>query len=306
MRCQLPVVRNFQHDDLVAYVQLVNAIDRVDGLGKVTSLVHAGERLGEPRFRPEADLFLAYEGGRLVGYVETWHEPEIGRVVLDGAVHRSFRRRGVGSVLLETAAERGMRLGAELLHIPVAEGMEDTRSFLEKRGFRLVREHWRMVLVDGAPNAPAPPRGFEVRPFVAGDEEELCALQNEAFADHWGFCPNSVEQVAYLVDTTLCHHEGILFVCEDGKRVAYCWTADDAIDREKGYVRMIGVAPPYRGKGLGRFVLVAAVQYLIGRGLRKVELLVDSTNEAAIGLYRSLGFREGGRVLWYERGLGSG
>jgi len=302
----LPVVRSFQSDDLVAYVQLVNAIDRVDGLGKATSLAHARERLWEPGFRPEADLFLAYEGGRLVGYVETWSELEIGRVVLDGAVHPSFRRRGVGSALLETAVERGVRLDAEVAHVPVASVIEGTRNFLEKRGFGVVHEHWHMALVDGAPSPPAPPRGFEVRPFAAGDEAELCALQNEAFADHWGFRPNSVEQVGYLVNTSLCHHEGILFVCEGGKGVAYCWTADDAADREKGYVRMIGVVPAYRGRGLGRLALVAAIRYLTGRGLRKIELLVDSTNEAAIGLYRSLGFRKGGETLWYERGLGCG
>ena len=85
--------------------------------------------------------------------------------------------------------------------------------------------------------------------------------------------------------------------------VAYCWAIDDAVDGEKAYVQMIGVDPAYRNRGLGRIVLVAGIEYLMERGMKKIELMVDSSNLVAERLYQSLGFKRKGIILWYEKTL---
>jgi mycothiol synthase len=299
--CELAIIRNFDPDDLAAYVRLINEIDALEKLGRASSVEHTRERLEEPGRQPAEDIFLAEERGLLVGYAEVQSEVQIGRAVLDGAVHPAHRCRGVGSALLEAAVERGQEMGAGALQAPIPERMTVSRRFVEKRGFALVRRHWRMCLT-GYTGAAAPTLGgFELRHFLPGDEESLCTLQNLAFADHWGFCPNTAEETRYLVNTSVCHPEGILFLCGGKRRVAYCWTMDDAADAAKAYVRMIGVDPAYRGRGLGRVVLVAALDYLTRRGIEEVELLVDSSNTPAQRLYESLGFIREGVILWYER-----
>jgi ribosomal protein S18 acetylase RimI-like enzyme len=51
------------------------------------------------------------------------------------------------------------------------------------------------------------------------------------------------------------------------------------------------VAPTYRRKGLGRALLGHAIEYAANvLGVRSVNLGVTTTNEAAVGLYKSMGF----------------
>lgn len=302
----MAIIRNFRPDDVVAYVRLVNEIDELDMLGKATSVEHMKERLGQPDCHPEQDFFLAEENGLLVGYAEIWCETEIGRVILDGAVHPAHRCRGVGNSLLEMAIEHSHRMGSEAVQIPVGQKMTASQSFVEKRGFALVRRHWQMSLTNYGRAALPALHGYEVRHFACGDEEGLCALQNLAFADHWGFRPNTIEEVRYLMNTSLCHPEGILLITEGQRMIAFCWTIDDAVDSKKGYVGMMGVDPAYHSRGLGRTVLVAGIEYLRERGMKEIALMVDSKNPVAKRLYQSLGFKRKGIILWYQRRLSPG
>jgi len=67
---------------------------------------------------------------------------------------------------------------------------------------------------------------------------------------------------------------------------------------------MIGTDPAYRGKGLGKKVLLAGLSYLKSQGIETVSLSVDSENRVAYELYRSMGFEERGSTLWYEKRIG--
>jgi ribosomal protein S18 acetylase RimI-like enzyme len=51
------------------------------------------------------------------------------------------------------------------------------------------------------------------------------------------------------------------------------------------------VEPEARGHGLAKALIEAAVQSAKARGSRRLELDVSDSNEAALGLYESLGFR---------------
>ena len=58
-----------------------------------------------------------------------------------------------------------------------------------------------------------------------------------------------------------------------------------------GEIYSIGVDPRYRRKGLGRAVALDGFRYLAERRhATRAILYVDSSNEAAVRLYRSLGF----------------
>jgi len=302
----LVVIRNFHPHDLVAYVQLVNEIDEVDGLGKATSVAQMKEHLRRPSYHPDEDLFFAELDGLLVGYADMVRELEIGRVILEGAVHPTHRGRGVGNSLLEIAIDHGRKLGAKVVQIPIAQRMHAGESFVQKRGFRVVRRHWQMSLTQYGRGVFNIPHGFELRHFEPGEEESLCALQNLAFTGSWGFRPNTVEDIRYLVNTSCCHPEGILLISEGQRKVGYCWAMDHPTEKEKGYIRMMGVDPGYRGQGLGRAILVAGIEYLRERGMKEIELLVDSRNTSAKRLYQSMGFKRKGTTLWYQRRLSPG
>ena len=78
-------------------------------------------------------------------------------------------------------------------------------------------------------------------------------------------------------------------------------TYEAATGERKGRISMIGTDPDYRGRGVGKRVLLAGLAHLKSKGLRVAELTVDSENKAACTLYRSVGFKVLKSSFWYEK-----
>jgi ribosomal protein S18 acetylase RimI-like enzyme len=58
-----------------------------------------------------------------------------------------------------------------------------------------------------------------------------------------------------------------------------------------GGIQNLGVVPEYRGQGLGRALLFAALAGFANIGVTRAFLEVTATNESAVRMYRSVGFR---------------
>ena len=69
---------------------------------------------------------------------------------------------------------------------------------------------------------------------------------------------------------------------------------------------MTGVHPDYRGRRLGRAVVAAGMQHLKRGRVDRIELEVDSENNAARELYLKLGFRKDRETVWFEKQLAKG
>jgi mycothiol synthase len=57
-----------------------------------------------------------------------------------------------------------------------------------------------------------------------------------------------------------------------------------------GEVRLVGVLPDWRGRGLGRELLRWGVSHLRAGGAGRIHVTVEARNEFALGLYRRNGF----------------
>jgi ribosomal protein S18 acetylase RimI-like enzyme len=63
-----------------------------------------------------------------------------------------------------------------------------------------------------------------------------------------------------------------------------------------GEAYYIAVDPGSRGRGLGRALVTAAEIWLVQRGVRTVQLRVETENTNAAAFYRRLGFQMTGRL----------
>jgi ribosomal protein S18 acetylase RimI-like enzyme len=89
---------------------------------------------------------------------------------------------------------------------------------------------------------------------------------------------------------------GIILVAEvDGKIVGagggYVIGSIENVEGERyGFIEFLVVDEGYRGMGIGRRLLTILVDKLRSKGVSEIYLEVDPRNEAALSLYRSLGF----------------
>ena len=58
-----------------------------------------------------------------------------------------------------------------------------------------------------------------------------------------------------------------------------------------GSIQNLGIVPGWRGRGLGEALLLQALHGFRHTGLGRAQLEVTAQNDAAIRLYRRLGFR---------------
>lgn len=75
----------------------------------------------------------AYDGGRLVGFVNVAWDGGLHAFLLDTTVHPDVRRRGIATALVRRAADLARQRGAAWLHVDFEPHLE---GFYRRCGFR--------------------------------------------------------------------------------------------------------------------------------------------------------------------------
>ena len=298
-------VKGYRPSDLERLWSLTNSIHGDTGWWAARSPDNLAVWLGQPTIDPERDVFLALDGESPVGYLIANLEPPLKRVVLEGAVHPDHLRRGAGSLLVKASVERAQDLRCEIIQMAVPYAAANARRLAKRCGFRFIRKFWEMKLDDPS-SVPDPDlyEGFRLRHFQAGDEDRLRFIQNLSFARHWGYSPNSPEDIHYKVRMGLFSFDDILLVLDGDTTIGFNWTRLESREQStQGWIGMMGAHPDYRGKGLGTSIMRAGVQYLRSSGASRIDLTVDSLNPSAHRIYRAGGFRRRAVTVWYEKAL---
>jgi ribosomal protein S18 acetylase RimI-like enzyme len=82
-------------------------------------------------------------------------------------------------------------------------------------------------------------------------------------------------------------------------------TAMVGVDGHRGWVYYVASAPEHRGEGIGRALMKAAEDWIVGRGMPKVHVMVRRSNTAVVGFYDSLGYEEQDTLVLGRRFDGS-
>jgi mycothiol synthase len=233
---------------------------------------------------------VAVDDGVVCGYVSPRHE--------DLTVHPDSRRRGHGRRLFEAGLEIAGGSGSDEIRLYVPFGVS-AEAFARAMGMTYQSSLWRLSLgTDTAVPEPALPAGVVARTF--GDWLPLrryVDLLNVTFVDHPGPVSWTYDQLEYAHGRPDFDPTSILLVSPVGRPddpVAFARTAmepaAEAGASPVGEVRLVGVLPEWRGRGLGRELLRWGVAHLRGRGAGPIQLSVEAENGLALGLYRRTGF----------------
>ena len=299
-------IRNYQPKDFDKYALLNIEAEKLEPAGRCTSPQVIAEHLGRPNYSCEQDLFIVEIDGGIVGCIDITPELNIGQVILDCWIRPEHRRRGLATKLLGYATNRAKELGVKVALVNIAEDNVVASRVLPRLGFNFVRRFLELRLDIADVHWPDTNQAaLECRYLQCGEEDKLTQIQNRAFAGTWGYNPNTVEEITYHTNLSTCSPEDIVLIYEGDKVIGYCWTGiaceKGAISKRKGQISMLGVDPDYRGKGIGKKLLLAGLARLKSKGLQVAELTVDSENKAACALYKSIGFRVQTSSFWYEK-----
>lgn len=254
--------------------------------------------LADPFFDAGASWIASVEG-EPAGFCLTFILPHAraGKWVLHrmGVVER-YRRRGLGTALLEAARDRlAAQFGPGGPHAPREVRLSAwlpnpaAHAFAAHHGFRYARTYWRLA----RPVAPAPP--VEWPPGVDGvvfDGGEAAFADwnntyNVSFADEPSFIPSTVELCRTIAAEKHFLAAGLVLAYRGGRCVGFCRNEREG---STGVVSVLGVVPEARGIGLGRALLRWGVAYFAAGDVDRIGLVVDADNGMALGLYRSEGF----------------
>jgi mycothiol synthase len=133
------------------------------------------------------------------------------------------------------------------------------------------------------------------RAFVPGaDDQEWLTLNNRAFAGHpeQGGWTLSTLQERMALDWF--DPAGFRVAVDDtGRMVGSCWTkVHQSGEPVLGEIYVISVDPSFHGQHLGKRLAVAGLDWLAEQGVHHGMLYVEADNEAAVHLYRWLGFTD--------------
>jgi mycothiol synthase len=199
-------------------------------------------------------------------------------------------------------ASPGARVG-----VPIPEKATDLRDALESRGFSFRRFSFRMTAsLDREPTEPEWPEGISVRPFRDDDARAVFEVQEETFSDLDDHSPLSYDDWSHWSFRD-GFDPGLWFLAEAGgelQGIVLCrpeWDGDSTF----GWVSVLGVRRPWRGRGLGLALLRHAFRQLRARGKTRVGLGVDSRNATgAVRLYERAGMEVARRRLTYTKEFG--
>lgn len=253
-----------------------------------------------PTTNVEEDVRLAFEGDRLVGYVDadsqvaaSWWS--------DVRVAPGEDTPRIVPVLIEWAERRA---GSGVMHLYAPSTLTDLGDAFEAAGYRRSRASYRMEIELDQPLEPvASPPGIEIKTLGEGDLQAAYQAHQEAFLDSWEFHPEPFDEWRHWVVDTDTFDPSLWFLAWEGPDltgVSICRVRSGI-----GWVGILAVLRPWRRKGIGYALLRHSFREFQRRGFDRVGLGVDAESlTGAVCLYETAGMHVVRQLDIFEKRLG--
>jgi ribosomal protein S18 acetylase RimI-like enzyme len=248
----------------------------------------------------ERDVLVA-EGaeGSLLGYADIGVQGD--HVWLDVRGFEPGPLQSLLSAIEKRAAER--KPGAGLIGYS-SEPDHVVSALYQHAGYRVIRHGYRMeISLEGGAREPQWPEGFNVRPMRTGDEERVYEAHMACFADTWMFVRDPFDVWSHWFLKDPAFDPSLWFLAEaDGELAGISITRQSENEPGLAWVRILGVLPEFRQRGLGQALLRQTFAECASRGLQRVGLGVDAENPTgAVRVYERAGMHAARTNLILEK-----
>jgi len=288
--------------DLDAIARLTDAIDAFLGLPPSPTREFLRSIWNLSATDLARDTRIIHRGAHVLGFGEAiWREERGGPLDLLVYVRPDHRANGIGTALLSWGERVARERGSEGVRAEVPEGDIAGHVLLRSRGYHQVRSAFYMTKALGDEGDIRPtPQGVTIRRYVDADERALFEVHEASFADHWGFRPSTFEAFNEELRADSWDPSLVLLAEADGGVVGHIVSV---LDENEGFVAMLGVIEPWRGRGIAKALLRRAFAEFSTRDRTQVKLGVDARNpHGAVALYEGVGMTVERRVDIFELG----
>jgi ribosomal protein S18 acetylase RimI-like enzyme len=230
---------------------------------------------------PEAvSDFYYFDQGQLVGYAPLDGFGD--QYEVTALVHPTYRRRGIFRQLFAATQMEARRRRAGQLLLVNYRASTSGNLVVARLALPYHNSEYHMeAQVDALPPLPASQiRLVHVTSANVGQLAHLMALNFGA--GEWN------REAALAAD--IARGDGRYFLAEaESQWIGHIGVVTSATE---AYIRAVGIAPEWRGRGYGRQLLAAMVQKLVMDGFQHFSLDVATDNRNALSLYQSCGFHE--------------
>jgi mycothiol synthase len=141
---------------------------------------------------------------------------------------------------------------------------------------------------------PTAKHEYTIRTFnPTDDKDKWLLLNNKIFTNHPDQGNWALQDLENRMAENWFDPEGFFLAVNGDEIIGFVWTKihQDFVNQEPvGELYVVGVDPDHSRQGIARAVSVAAINYLVAKGLKHSMLYVDADNEKGLALYTSLGF----------------
>lgn len=134
---------------------------------------------------------------------------------------------------------------------------------------------------------------LKIRKFVTGKDNEVwIRISNEAFKEFEDERATTMEDMTLWEKSPRFNAEG-MFIAEWKKEPVGLVNAyvDKKREEKKGFIRMLGVTPKFRRRGIGRKLAETAIESLKERGMETVEVWTTEQMKSGKKLFESMDFK---------------
>jgi GNAT superfamily N-acetyltransferase len=302
-----------RREDNSEMAALLAAIEAVDVRGETYELEDLTTEWDSVWAHPEENARHLWDGNDLVAFVWLTVRPgsrDAHKIGMWGGVRPSHRRRGIGTELFEWAIRRAKEIAPTMegdlptkLEADAAAHQTVVRELAERMGLEPVRTFLEIARPTTDPiDDVSPPARLDLVPWTADLDEPARLAHLEAFADHWGSEPRTVEEWKqwHTGHRSFRPDLSVLAVDPAGGEVVSlvlcaAYPQDWVTVPREAWINTVGTRRAWRGKGVASWLITYTLRQIAAAedDFERTILGVDAENPTgALRVYRRLGFSE--------------